>query len=393
MDIRVLHTGDAHLDTDTHGARKSNETALRSAVEHAIEHKVDLFTHNGDGFANGRPTQEAVLTFADILRPLAEEGIPIVLLGGNHDLITVPTAQRTATATVARILGQYGEVYDVEREPGLVRTRSGIQVGCLPWLSKSTVLSKLGLDRVDPAQGDRAVVDFGLRALDEIYEEADTSSPLIVASHVTVEDVRLESLAKGAKRGSEVDISHVFAEPILPRKALEEGPAAYVALSHIHARQRIGTKCYYAGAPNRLTFTDAGDPKSVNLATISSDNELVGVDYLPTEAREMQSIELVDGDAEKSLAELPEGAQVRLVLPPGESMVPPEVRAAVKDAGANLAATKVTPVDRPRQTAVTLPEKINPVTALDTWLEAKEPDADRAHAIDLASRLVDEIGA
>lgn len=400
--VKVLATGDWHIDSDTHGgidpatgmnkAWLSNAAACKSAVDHALANEVDVFIHAGDGFKTGRPSQEAVLMFAETLRPVVQAGIPVVLLGGNHDLITVPTAQRTATSTVAHILGQWGEVIAVEREPELVRTKSGIQIGCLPWLSKSTILTMLGLDRIAPDEGDLAVVDFALRALDEMYADADESAPFMLTSHVTVDDVRLDSISKGHKRGSEVDIAHLFAEPILPRKALEQGPASFVGLSHIHARQRIGTKCYYAGAPNRITFTDADDAKSVNLVEISSGNELLGVDYLETDARAMHSITLEDSGAEKALAALSRDALVRIVLPAGESMVPPEVRAAVADAGAVIADTQQTPLDRPRQSMVTLPEKINPVTALDTWLNEKEPDADHKYAVDLAARLVEEVG-
>lgn len=403
MSIKVLQTGDGHLDDGTHGmtnpetglnrAWESHADALASTVEHALEHKVDLFVHAGDGFKNGRPSQEAVLMFAETLMPLAKEGIPIVLLGGNHDLITVPLAQRTATSTVANILGQYGEVHCVEREPELIRTASGIQIGCLPWLSKSSILAMLGLERLDPVAGDLAVVEYGLKALDAMYAEANENTPFLLTSHVTVDDVRIDSIAKGHKRGSEMDVAHLFAEPILPRKALEEGPASFIGLSHIHARQRMGTKCFYAGSPDRITFTDADDPKSCNLVEISDENELLAVEFLETRARAMTDIDLADPDAEKRLAGLEEGTLVRAILPAGESLVPPEVRKTISDAGAVLATTKVTPADRPRQSAVTLPETISPVTALGTWLEEKGGDeVDPAYAMDLAGRLVEEVG-
>ena len=401
-DIKVLHTGDGHIDTDHHGATinpetginrawESNQRALASAVRHAIENEVDLFVHAGDGFKGGKPSQEALLMFVETLRPLMDAGIATVLLDGNHDRHTVPSSQRTATYTAAQILGYSGEAYCVDRASELIRTKSGIQVACLPWLSKSTILTQLGMERVDPAEGDTIVRDFGLSALDDMYAEADHSSPLIVASHVTVDDVNIEHLSKGHKRGSEVDISHIFSEPIIPRAALQDGPASYVALSHIHARQKMGTKCYYAGSPNRITFTDADDPKSVNLVKITDGNELAAVDYLDTDARIMTSISLVDPDAEKRLDALEEGALVRLVLPPGEPDAPDSVRAAIREAGAILATTQTTPQDRPRLTATTLPEKISPLSALDSWLDERAPDVDRAYVKDLATRIAEQV--
>lgn len=402
MAISGIHTGDAHIDSDVHGALntktgmnkawESHLRALKSSVDAAIENKVSFFTHVGDGFKNGKPSQEAVLLFAETLRPLTQENIPIILIGGNHERLLVPTTQRTATDTVGDLLSREGEVHVVEREPRLVRLDSGIQFACLPWLSKTSILTRLGETDLDPVAGDQMVVDFGLRALDEMYSEADTTSPLIMASHVTVDDVRLDSVAQGHKRGSEMDIAHLFAEPVLPRKALEDGPASYVALSHIHARQRMGQKCFYAGAPDRLTLTDADDPKSVNLVTIGDDNTLESVDYIDTDARAMHSIDLTAPDAERRLEELSEGALVGIVLPAGESAVPESVENTIREAGAVIVDRKTTPADRPRSTAVTLPEKINPVTALESYLTEKKPEVDRQHATALASRLVEEVG-
>ena len=398
--VRGVHTGDAHIDSDVHGslnpdtglnrAWESNAAALASTVERAISEQVDFFIHAGDAFKNGRPSQEAVLLFAETMEPLVKAGIPLILLDGNHERLLVPTAQRTATATVGTLLAQHGEVHVVEREPRLVALNNGIQVACLPWLSKNSILSRLGEERLDPVAGDRKVVQFALDSLDSITTQADTTAPLIMASHVTVDDVRIDSVAKGCKRGSEVDIAHLFAEPILPRKAIEDSPVAYAALSHIHARQRIGHKCYYAGAPNRLTLTDADEDKSANLITISDDNVLEDVDQFGTAARTMHAIDLADTDAEQRLDNLTEGALVGITLPPGEGAMPESVRDAVRAAGATIVTTKTTPSETTRTATTVLPEKINPVDALKTWLDDKKPEVDADYALAMAARLVEE---
>src|SRR5699024_3205957 len=231
----------------------------------------------------------------------------------------------------------------VERDPRLVQLSSGVQVAALPWLSKTRILQRVGFEGDDPLEGDRKVAQFALDSLEQLSGEADSSAPYILASHVTVDDVRIDSLAEGARRGSEVDIAQVFAEPIVPRRGIEESPVSYAALSHIHARQRMGEKCFYAGSPDRLTMTDADDPKSVNFVTVSDGNTLEKVEQFDTSPRAMHSISLTDEDAEEQLDALTEGALVRLVLPPGESVVPEEVRKAVAEAGAQVAVTKVTP--------------------------------------------------
>lgn len=401
MSIKFVHTGDGHIDSDAHGsinpktginkAWESHARVLRNAVQEALDQQVDFFLHAGDGFKTGRPSQEAVLLFADVFKPLVEAGVPLVLLGGNHELLQVPVSQRTATETVGDLLKPLGEVHVVERDPQLVQLSSGAQVAALPWLSKARILQKLGEDGLDPLEGDRKVAQFALDSLDRISHGVDTSAPYILASHVTVDDVRIDSLAEGARRGSEVDIAQVFAEPIVPRSGIEESPVSYGALAHIHARQRMGEKCFYAGSPDRLTMTDADDPKSVNFVTISDDNKLEKVEHFDTDARPMHSISLTDDDAEDRLEELAEGALVRLELPPGESVAPESIRKLVADAGAQIVATKVTPKERKKNTAAILPEKVGPEEALRSWFKKVSPDGvDQDYALKLTTQMMED---
>lgn len=402
MSLKILHTGDGHIDSNTHSttnpdtglstAWESHQRAVASSVQAAIDNEVDAFIDAGDAFDTGMPSQEAILMYADTLMPLMKAGIPYIGLGGNHERIRVRPSQRTATLTLGAILSPHGEVHIAERDPELIRLNNGLQVAALPWLSKSTILSQLGETRLDPVEGDRRIVQYALDALERICDSADDTAPFLMASHVTVDDVRLDSIAKGHKRGSETDIAHVFSEPILPRKALEASPISYAALSHIHARQRMGTKCFYAGSPDRLTLTDADDPKSVNLVTIGDDNTLESVDFIDTDARKMHSINLTDADAEEQLSALDEGALVGLILAPGEGQAPASVLEQITEAGARIIDTQKTALDRPRNAAVTLPEKINPVEALGTWLSEKRPDADANLATSLAAGLLDDEG-
>lgn len=399
MSVTFVHTGDGHIDSDAHGtlnpttginkAWESHARVLSNAVEEAISRDAGFFLHAGDGFKNGRPSQEAVLLFADVFKPLVEAGIPLVLLGGNHELLQVPLSQRTATETVGDLLKPHGEVHVVERDPRLVRLSSGVQVAALPWLSKSRILQRIGAEGDDPMEGDRKVAQFALDSLGRLSEEADESAPYILASHVTVDDVRIDSLAEGAKRGSEIDIAQVFAEPIVPRRGIEESPVSYAALSHIHARQRMGGKCFYAGSPDRLTMTDADDPKSVNVVTVGDDNTLEKVEHVDTGARAMHSIALTDSDAEDRIGDLAEGALVRLVLPAGESVAPESIRKMVADAGAHVVATKVTPKEPKRNKAATLPENVGPEQALRSWFKKVDPDGvDQEYAIKLTNEMM-----
>lgn len=397
MSVLIAHTGDGHINDDTHGAQAawdSHAKALQSVVTQAVDKRVDAFIHAGDGFKNGHPSPEAMLLLRDALMPLAEEGIPIVLLDGNHERHLVLTNQRTATTGVATMLGGVGEVHCVERKPELVRLNSGIQIACLPWLSKTTILAQLedGGVGLSPQEGDQAVTKYALDSLDTMVEEADASAPLVMASHITMDDVRLDSVIPGHKRGSERDLMELFAEPILPREHVEELPFSYVALSHIHARQQMGTKCFYSGSPDRFTMTDADDEKSFNLVTLGDDNTLERVDHLATEARPMTRIDLTQNNAESRLDALNEGTLVGLVLAPGEAVAPTLVLDQIKDSGAVLVATKVVPVSASEAERLVVPEKTTPREALAQWITHTNPeDVDPEYLADLADSLLEGV--
>ena len=383
-----LHTGDEHIDSDAHGtinpktgintAWESNFAALHHLAVTAVERKVSFFISAGDNFKTGRPSQEALLLFVEALAPLAEVRIPIILLDGNHHMTGVSSDHRTVIHVVAEMLRARGGVVEIASAPRLIRLDSGEQIAALPWLSKNRVLNALGATDLTPAEGDRRVSKHAMEILEQMAAEADPNSPLIMASHVTVDDVRIDAVTAGFTRGSEVELAHLFSEPVLPRKELEKLPFSYGALSHIHTPQKMGERYWYAGSPNRLTFTDMPDIKGGNLVTIGENREL-DVERIITPARVMASVDLESDNWATVLQTLEPQTLVQVLLETGQPEVPREIRTAIADAGAILADTR--PRTRPRveQERVTLPEKVDPVTALRAWAEINSPadiDAD-----------------
>ena len=372
MPITFLHTGDEHIDSDAHGtinpatglntAWESNYAVVRFLAETAVERGVDFFLSAGDNFKTGRPSQEALLLVVDALAPLAEAGIPIVLLDGNHHMTGVPSDHRTVVHVVAAMLESHGATVHIASGPALLNV-PGAQIAALPWMSKNRVLASLGENGLSPDDGDRRVARYGIDTLARLADEAEPGLPLIMASHVTVDDVRLGAVADGHSRGSEIDIAHLFSEPVLPRKALEALPFAYGALAHIHTPQRLGEKFWYAGSPNRLTFTDMPDAKGANLVTISAKGALT-VERVATPARVMAELDLDDSHDIDGIAP---GTLLRVWLETGNPELPRDVRKAIHDAGAILADTRARPAPRAETVPVVLPEKIDLMTALRAW--------------------------
>jgi exonuclease SbcD len=377
MATTFLHTGDAHIDNSTHGtvnpdtgvnsAWESNQRTIRHLSEQAVARNAGAVIDCGDLTKDGRPSMQALLMLLDAYMPVIEARIPILLLDGNHHLTGVSPDHRTLIHVLAEMIRARGGIVHVVSEPRLVTLENGLQVAVLPWMSKNRVLARLDENDLSPADGDRRVAEYGLSTLEKLAGEADSSLPLIMASHVTVDDLRIDAVTNGFRRGSETELAHLFAEPVLPRRELEKLPFQYGALGHIHTPQSMGEKYWYAGSPNRLTFTDMPDEKGGNLVTIDGDG--FTVERILTPARRMVGIDLEYPDFEDDLALLQPGDLVQLKLTTGEPETPREVKKTIAEKGAILAETKARPKPKETVERVSLPKRVDPVTALRTWAE------------------------
>ncbi len=103
--IKLLHTADLHIGMENYG-RMDPETGINGRVmdflrrltdmiDYAIEQDVDLFVFAGDVYKTRDPNPTFQREFARRIKRLADAGMPVVLLVGNHDL---PPVQRRATS-------------------------------------------------------------------------------------------------------------------------------------------------------------------------------------------------------------------------------------------------------------------------------------------------------
>ena len=374
MTFLVAQTGDVHLDS---GDPASNERVLAFIADECVARGVDVFVHCGDAFASGRPPQSAWRAFYRQMAKLARAGIPVVLVEGNHERLAVPAGSRTATSVLGEALaGLPGAwVRFVDREAALVRTPTGVQVAAVPWMA-GVLPPRPGLS---PSEQDREAAAQIAGEIGRLAGQADAGMPLVLASHLSV---------SGARSGSERELAvSSFAEPVVEASAIAECGIQFAGLSHIHARG-FRPPVWLAGSPNRLTFADADQVKSFNVARFDGP-VLAGVDRVATPARPMSSVDLSDAGARRRLGGLEPGCQVRLVLQPGETDAPDWAVRAVADAGAVLGPLKKRPPEADVPDGVSLPEQIRPAEALEAWMaRAQIPEASRPGLREKAAALV-----
>ena len=94
--IRIMHLADLHIGMENYG-RLDPATGLNGrvmdflrrlseAVDYALGNEVDLVLFAGDAYKTRDPNSTYRREFARRIKRLADAGIPVVLLVGNHDL-------------------------------------------------------------------------------------------------------------------------------------------------------------------------------------------------------------------------------------------------------------------------------------------------------------------
>ena len=103
--IKLLHTADIHIGMENYG-RIDPATGINARVmdflrrlsdigDYAIEQGVDVFVFAGDAYKTRDPNPTHQREFARRIKKIADAGIPVIMLVGNHDL---PAVARRATS-------------------------------------------------------------------------------------------------------------------------------------------------------------------------------------------------------------------------------------------------------------------------------------------------------
>ncbi|WP_440063988.1 exonuclease SbcCD subunit D [Streptosporangium sp. OZ121] len=238
--MRVLHTSDWHLGRSFH--RESLLAAQGVFVDHLIEtvrsERIDVVVVSGDVYDRALPSVDAVDLCNQALRRLVDARVRTVLISGNHDsarrlgfgadlidaagvhLRTDP--ERVGEPVVVGDVAFYGIPY---LEPELVR---------VPWeLSERT---------------HTAAIEHAMSLVRADLGRRGPRSVVLAHAFVT----------GGQGSDSERDIS-VGGVAHVPVRAFDG--VDYVALGHLHGRQRMSETARYSGSPIAYSFSESGQTK------------------------------------------------------------------------------------------------------------------------------------
>ncbi len=252
--LRIAHVSDTHLGyralnrSEPESGRNQRAVDIEQAYERVVAdiltREVDLVLHGGDVFHHTRPSWQALRSFVRQTLRLTGSGLPVLVIGGNHD---TPRLRTTGTAFSLLELALpdviFVAAYDQQTVPF---DRLGLMVTAIPH-------GKL----VDPT-GPSAIPVAGYRN--------------VLLTHGLVAGVRLPGKAR--ESGEELISDFLLAKDF-----------DYIGLGHYHVHQKVRHNAWYSGSTERMGFGD--EDVTPGYAIVELGEGPAQVTHVPIEARPM----------------------------------------------------------------------------------------------------------
>ena len=237
MSLRFGHAGDFHLDEDRYFADTAQ--CLEWFVADAAQASVDLFVINGD-LTTYKATIKERNFWVDRLVEMANHA-PVILVAGNHG------AELEGDLYVfGRTKGKH-PIY-LCTEPEFIELGAAA-VAVFPYPRKAVM-----------AGNEHSLGEAFAQQLDEFnrrFEQRPGCYKLFFG-HFGVAGARVSSGQPLVGRCADY--------PLDPLRSLN---AQYVGLSHVHLRQQLAARIWYAGSLSRCDYSEVED-KGYNLITLNA---------------------------------------------------------------------------------------------------------------------------
>ena len=296
--VKILHLSDIHLGSGFNHGRINPETglntrledfarSLHACVDAAIANSVDLVLFGGDAFPDATPPPYIQQIFAQEFCRLVAADIPTVLLVGNHD----QHAQGTGGASLCiyRTLGVPGFIVGDRLTTHRIETRSGpIQVITLPWLTRSTLLTRPETQGLSMREISELLLDRLRVVLESEIRKLDSTRPTVLLAHLMTDTARY-----GAEKFLAVGKGFSVPMAILARTCFD-----YIALGHVHKYQAVcqSPLAIYPGSIERVDFSEEKEEKGYVLVEVERGSANAQFCPLPTRAFKTLEINLTQAE-------------------------------------------------------------------------------------------------
>lgn len=271
--MKFVHTADLHLGKTLNDVSflEDQVYALQQIAAIAREEKADAVLIAGDVYQKASPPSEAMAVFDRFITELAENGIRVFLISGNHD-----SSQRISyfSALIRESGVHVSERFEGALQQFVVKDAYGeVVVHLLPFLKPSQVRRWLPGEKITTYQD---AVEAVLR-----HSPIDEKKRNVLLCHQFITGSETSDSEEKAVGGLDNIDASVF-------QAFD-----YVALGHIHKPQRMTRDTLrYAGSPLKYSFSEANHRKSAAVVSLyeKGDISVKTVPILP-----LHDLRLVDG--------------------------------------------------------------------------------------------------
>lgn len=311
--MRLLHFADSHINAADHGnwTLRDNETKrpLRaadyiSAVEKiaaaAIRESVDCVLFAGDAYDNENPDNFYRDKFQSIIGKIADAGIPVVMVPGNHDRNKMDSHNSALSVFESM---RRDKVFVPHQTTLLTPKELGINlfIIAVPWKIYKNIQAGKAKNNEDIRKETAVEIDA---LINEAQQKMGLiKTPIVLLTHGEVE---------GAVYNGNRMVNGLEGEMSFTMDTVADKRLSYTALGHLHKFQDLNKgqqpPVVYSGSTERVDMSEVNDDKGFVVVNIDEINLTVIPEFRSIKPRNMFDIKVspkqdedINEDIEKAL--------------------------------------------------------------------------------------------
>ena len=233
--MKIIHLADSHLGfssysrMDEHGRNRIEEmvyTGFDQAIDRIIQLQPDAIVHAGDVFHHVRPKIKPLVVFQRGLQRLMEEGIPVIIISGNHD-----APKSFSLTSPFRLFEGLRDVHIAQRYRYERFMVGDHYFHCIPFcLEPGDYLTE--------------------------FEKIERSGRDVLVMHGLVESLQNRKMRSVGE--------HELKDSML------KSDFDYIALGHFHGQAQVASNAYYSGSVEYFNFGESQDEKGMLLVDLET---------------------------------------------------------------------------------------------------------------------------
>ena len=278
--MNILHTSDWHLGQHffTKSRKPEHQAFIETLLEWVVSAQIDAIIIAGDVFDTGAPPSYAREMYNQFVVDLHRLGCALVVLGGNHDSVSVLNESRQLLSCLnAHVIASTEG--DLAQQVVVLTHRSGVPgavVCAIPYVRprdvQNSVAGETGVQKRQAleqaiAQHYHQIYQLAQQRRSELAQQhnlAEETIPIIATGHLS---------AMGVSQSDSVRDIYIGSLDGFDAKGFP--PADYIALGHIHKAQKVAKSevIRYCGSPIALSFDELSTPKQVLLLSFDATSD------------------------------------------------------------------------------------------------------------------------